>query len=46
VLDFDFVEGKAISRQQTENAERVTVISEDMKKEYFGDDKARLLVNT
>jgi putative ABC transport system permease protein len=38
VLDFDFVEGKAISRQQTENAERVTVISEDMKKEYFGDD--------
>jgi putative ABC transport system permease protein len=38
VLDFDFVEGKPISKQQVDNAERVTVISEDMKKEYFGDD--------
>ena len=38
VLDFAFVEGKPIGRQQTENAERVAVISEDMKKEYFGDD--------
>jgi putative ABC transport system permease protein len=38
VLDFDFDEGKAISKQQVDNAERVTVISEDMKKEYFGDD--------
>ncbi|WP_374950486.1 ABC transporter permease [Mucilaginibacter sp.] len=37
VLEFDFVEGKGISRQQIDNAERVTVISEDMKKEYFGD---------
>jgi putative ABC transport system permease protein len=37
VLEFDFVEGKAISKQQTNNAERVTVISEDMKKEYFGE---------
>jgi putative ABC transport system permease protein len=36
VLEFDFVEGKAISKQQTNNAERVTVISEDMKTEYFG----------
>jgi putative ABC transport system permease protein len=42
VLDFDFVEGKAISKQQIDNAERVTVISEDMKKEYFGDDQPRL----
>ncbi|RWY46012.1 ABC transporter permease [Mucilaginibacter gilvus] len=40
VLDFEFVEGKPISRQQTDNAERVTVISEDMKKEYFGDDNS------
>jgi putative ABC transport system permease protein len=40
VLDFDFVEGKAISKQQVDNAERVTVISEDMKKEYFGDDSS------
>ena len=38
VLDFAFVEGKPIGRQQTENAERVAVISEDMEKEYFGDD--------
>jgi putative ABC transport system permease protein len=38
VLDFDFVEGKPISKQQVDNAERVTVISEDMKKEYFGND--------
>lgn len=38
VMDFDFIEGKAISKQQTNNGERVTVISEDMKKEYFGDD--------
>ncbi|RFZ84262.1 ABC transporter permease [Mucilaginibacter terrenus] len=40
VLDYDFIEGKAISRQQVTNGERVTVISEDMKKEYFGDDGA------
>jgi putative ABC transport system permease protein len=38
VLEFDFKEGKAITKQQVDNAERVTVISEDMKKEYFGDD--------
>jgi putative ABC transport system permease protein len=38
VLDFDFVEGKPISRQQIDDGERVTVISEDMKKEYFGND--------
>ncbi|QHS57227.1 FtsX-like permease family protein [Mucilaginibacter sp. 14171R-50] len=38
VLDFDFIEGKPFSKQQEDNAERVTVISEDMKKEYFGDD--------
>ncbi|OOQ59068.1 ABC transporter permease [Mucilaginibacter pedocola] len=37
VLDFEFVEGKPISKQQTDNAERVTVISEDMKNEYFGE---------
>jgi putative ABC transport system permease protein len=40
ILDFDFVEGKPISKQQIDNAERVTVISEDMKKEYFGDDNS------
>lgn len=37
VLDFEFVEGKPFSRQQIVNGERVTVISEDIKKEYFGD---------
>jgi putative ABC transport system permease protein len=40
VLEFDFVEGKAISKQQTDNAERVAVISEDMKREYFGNDNS------
>ena len=38
VLDFDFIEGKPISKPQVDNAERVTVRSEDMKKEYFGND--------
>ena len=37
VLDFDFLEGKPYSKQQIDNGERVTVISEDLKKEYFGD---------
>lgn len=38
VLEYQFLEGKAISKQQIDNAERVTVISEDMKKAYFGED--------
>jgi putative ABC transport system permease protein len=37
VLDFDFLEGKPFTREQIDNGERVTVISEDTKKEYFGD---------
>jgi putative ABC transport system permease protein len=37
VLEFDFLEGRAISPQQIANGEHVTVISEDIKKEYFGD---------
>ena len=37
VLDYEFLEGKAFSKQQIDNGEHVTVISEDMKKEYFGD---------
>jgi len=37
VLDFDFMEGKAYSKQQIDNGEHVTVISEDTKKAYFGD---------
>lgn len=38
VLEYQFLEGKSISKQQIDNAERVTVISEDMKKAYFGED--------
>lgn len=37
VLDYEFLEGKPFSQQQVTNAERVAVISEDMKNEYFGD---------
>ncbi|ASZ11913.1 ABC transporter permease [Chitinophaga pendula] len=36
VLDYDFTEGKPFSRQQLDNAERVAVISEHLKQEYFG----------
>jgi len=36
VLDHDFVEGKPFTAQQLANGERVAVISEDLKKEYFG----------
>jgi putative ABC transport system permease protein len=38
ILEYDFLEGKPFSKQQIANAERVTVISEDMKNEYFGAD--------
>jgi putative ABC transport system permease protein len=38
VLEYDFIEGKAFTKQQIANAERVTVISEDIKREYFGED--------
>ncbi len=37
VLEYDFLEGKAFNKQQVDNAEKVAVISEDMKREYFGD---------
>ncbi|MEO5591034.1 MAG: FtsX-like permease family protein [Chitinophagaceae bacterium] len=37
VLDFDFLEGKAFTKQQIDNGEHVTVISEDIKSAYFGD---------
>jgi len=37
VTDYDFLEGKAFSAQQVAQGELVTVISEDTKKEYFGD---------
>lgn len=37
VLDYDFLEGKAYNKQQVNNADKVAIISADMKKEYFGD---------
>lgn len=37
VMQFTFIEGKSYSLQQINNAEKVAVISEDTKKEYFGD---------
>jgi putative ABC transport system permease protein len=37
ILEYDFLEGRPFNKQQVDNAERVAVISEDMKKQYFGD---------
>ncbi|MDO3628315.1 ABC transporter permease [Mucilaginibacter sp. BT774] len=37
VLEYDFLEGKAFSKQQVANSDKVAIISADMKKEYFGD---------
>lgn len=37
ILEYDFIEGKPFSEQQLKNADKVAVISEDMKKEFFGD---------
>jgi len=37
ILEYDFLEGKPFNKQQVANADRVAVISEDMKNEYFGD---------
>lgn len=37
ILEFEFLEGKPFSKQQVESADKVTVITEDIKKEYFGD---------
>ena len=37
ILEYDFLEGKAFTKQQVDNAEKVAVISQDMKNEYFGD---------
>ena len=38
VMNFDFIEGKPYSLQQINNAEKVAVISEDTKRDYFGDE--------
>ncbi|UOE46741.1 ABC transporter permease [Mucilaginibacter sp. SMC90] len=37
VLDYDFTEGKPFNKQQVTNADRVAIISEDMRRDYFGD---------
>lgn len=37
ILEYDFLEGKAITPQQISNGEHVAVITEELKKEYFGD---------
>ncbi|HTB25713.1 MAG TPA: FtsX-like permease family protein, partial [Puia sp.] len=40
ILEYDFTEGKAFSKQQVDNAERVAVISTDIKNAYFGDESS------
>lgn len=37
IMEYDFIEGKALTKQQVDNADKVAVISEDMKRDYFGD---------
>ena len=37
VMQFKFLEGKPYTKQQIDNGEHVAVISEDTKKQYFGD---------
>lgn len=37
VMDYDFTEGRPFTKQQVDNADHVAIISEDMKKQYFGD---------
>jgi putative ABC transport system permease protein len=40
ILEYDFLEGKAFNKQQVDNADKVAVISADMKREYFGDESS------
>ncbi len=37
VLKYDFLEGKPYSKQQIANSEKVAVITEELKRQYFGD---------
>jgi len=37
VMSYDFIEGKPYTLQQIDNGERVAVITEETKKNYFGD---------
>ncbi|HRQ50308.1 MAG TPA: FtsX-like permease family protein, partial [Agriterribacter sp.] len=36
ITEYEFLEGKPFTKQQTDNGERVAVISEDTKKAFFG----------
>ncbi|HTI12790.1 MAG TPA: FtsX-like permease family protein [Puia sp.] len=38
ITDYDFVEGKAFSRQQIANGDHVAIITEDTRNQYFGDE--------
>ncbi len=38
VLQFNFIEGKPYNKQQLNSAEKVAVISDDVRKAYFGED--------
>ncbi|WP_316828633.1 ABC transporter permease [Pedobacter miscanthi] len=40
VLEYKFLEGKAFSQKEIDNAELVAVISEETRKAYFGDEKS------
>lgn len=40
IAEYEFLEGKPYTKQQVDNADKVTVISEDAKKSYFGDVKS------
>jgi len=40
ILEYKFLEGKAFSQKEIDNAELVAVISEETKKAYFGDEKS------
>ena len=40
VLEYDFLEGKSFSKNETEKAELVAVISKDTKQAYFGNEKS------
>ena len=39
VLEYEFIEGKPYNKQQIDNGERVTVISEDARDKYFGSEQ-------
>jgi len=40
VLEYKFIEGKAFSQKEIDNAELVAVISKETKEAYFGDEKS------